>query len=206
MDAATPSATITVDAGTYNEQVFLTKSLTIKGAKAGVDARTRATTGETIMGGISANGAQTGSFFVTADNVTIDGFTVQGETNKSTTRGAGIVIYPNVSGTHVFNNILQNNVAGLFLANASSTNAAVIQHNLFKNNNNAGVNGGPRHLQRRRHRWQLADQCRHRCQHLHRQPRRQRHHHAGSGRCHRAPDGGPAVQHHHHQQHVHRQR
>src|SRR5439155_10918370 len=44
--------------------------------------------------------------------------------------------------SHVVNNIVQNNVAGLFLANASATNAAVIQYNLFRGNNNAGSNGG----------------------------------------------------------------
>ena len=142
VDAAAPKATVTVDAGTYNEQVFVDKALTILGAKSGVDARTRSTGGESVIGGVAANGAQTGSFYITTDDVTIDGFTVQGETSKSTTRGAGIVIYPNVSGTHILDNIVQNNVAGLFLANASSTDAAVIQHNLFQNNNNAGVNGG----------------------------------------------------------------
>ncbi len=67
---------------------------------------------------------------------------MQGETNQNVTYGAGIVIGPNVSGTHIYNNIIQNNVAGLFLANSSSTNAAIIQHNVFRNNNNAGMNGG----------------------------------------------------------------
>src|SRR5205823_274398 len=45
-------------------------------------------------------------------------------------------------GTRFLNNIVQNNVAGLFLANSSTANAAVIQYNVFKNNNNAGANGG----------------------------------------------------------------
>ena len=142
VDAAVAGQTITVDAGTYSEQVFVDKSLTIRGAKAGVDARTRATTSETILTGIAANGAQTSSFYISADNVTLDGFTVQGETSQSTTRGAGIVIAPKVSGTHLYNNIIQKNVAGVFLSNYSTTNPALIKYNLFQTNNNAGINGG----------------------------------------------------------------
>src|SRR5437016_1142603 len=39
VDAASAGATITVDAGTYNELVTVNKTLTLKGARAGVDAR-----------------------------------------------------------------------------------------------------------------------------------------------------------------------
>jgi len=47
VNAASPGAVITVDAGTYNEQVTVNKSLTIQGAKAGIDARSssRSTSG-----------------------------------------------------------------------------------------------------------------------------------------------------------------
>src|ERR1700761_8959655 len=41
VNAAVAGATITVDAGTYAEQVTVSKSLTIKGAQAGVDATSR---------------------------------------------------------------------------------------------------------------------------------------------------------------------
>ena len=73
-----------------------------------------------------------------ADDVTIDGFTVTGETNPDDALGAGIVIGPNLAGTHVLNNVIRNNVSGLFLSNNSSTDAAVIQHNYFYGNNNPG--------------------------------------------------------------------
>ncbi|MDB5328802.1 MAG: hypothetical protein JWM57_4371 [Phycisphaerales bacterium] len=142
VNAASPSAVITVDAGTYAEQVTINKTLTIRGAKTGVDARTRSTTGESILTGGASGTARTASFYIAANNVTIDGFTVQGETDKSTTRGAGIVIAPNMYGTTIRNNIVQNNVAGIFLANNSTTVPALIQNNLFQNNNNAGINGG----------------------------------------------------------------
>ena len=81
------------------------------------------------------------AFYINANDVTIDGFTVQGQTSV-TNRGAGIVIAPGKAGTHIVNNIIQNNVTGLYLANSSSTDAALIQHNVFLNNNNDGDNGG----------------------------------------------------------------
>ena len=81
------------------------------------------------------------SFYVNADNVTIDGFDVQGNTSIAQ-YGAGIVIAPNHSGTHVFNNILENNIAGLFLANNNALNPAVIRFNAFRYNNQLGPNSG----------------------------------------------------------------
>ena len=74
--------------------------------------------------------------------MTIDGFTVQGETNGSDTTGAGIIIAPKISGADIINNVVQNNVSGLFLASYSSTDAAIIAHNYFGNNNNSGGNSG----------------------------------------------------------------
>jgi hypothetical protein len=145
VNAAPAGGTVTVDAGSYAETVTINKSLTLQGAEAGVDARgnvRRETGAESIVTGATSGGYVGTVFYVTADDVTIDGFTVQGETSPSLTTGAGIVIAPNISGTHVLNNIVQNNVSGLFLANASATDAAVIQHNVFRNNNTAGTNGG----------------------------------------------------------------
>src|SRR5215468_2697133 len=39
VDAAVAGAIVTVDAGTYAEQVYVSKSITIRGAQSGVDAR-----------------------------------------------------------------------------------------------------------------------------------------------------------------------
>ncbi|MDB5325769.1 MAG: hypothetical protein JWM57_1338 [Phycisphaerales bacterium] len=147
VDAALAGATITVDAGTYAEKVTVTKSLTINGAQSGVDARLTsrtngAATGESIVTGTTNSGGKSTAFYVNASDVTIDGFTVQGETDPSLTVGAGIVIAPNRFGTHVVNNIIQNNVTGLFLANNSTTDPAVIQYNVFRSNNVSGTNGG----------------------------------------------------------------
>ena len=146
VNAASPGAVITVDAGNYKEQVTVNKPLTIRGAKAGVDARSssRGTASkESIVTGVSVTGGISSSFYITSSDVTLDGFTIQGETNGSNiATGAGIAMAPNIAGAHILNNIVQNNVSGLFLSNNSSTDAALIQHNLFQNNNNAGLNGG----------------------------------------------------------------
>ncbi|HWE00903.1 MAG TPA: NPCBM/NEW2 domain-containing protein, partial [Tepidisphaeraceae bacterium] len=146
VNAAAPGAVIDVDAGTYAERVTINKSLTILGAQAGVDARSnprQAGIGESIVTGAAlTDGSISCGFHVTANDVTIEGFTVEGNTSDSIASGAGIVIAPGVSGTHVLDNIVQNNVSGLFLANASATDAAVIQYNVFRNNNNSGQNNG----------------------------------------------------------------
>lgn len=147
VNAAAPRAIINVDAGTYSERVTINKSLTLRGAQAGIDARSnvrQSGANETIFNGIALGGTsgQSNSFYIAANDVTIDGFTVQGNTNTSTATGAGIVIAPKMSGTHLFNNIVQNNVAGLFLANFSTTDPAIIQFNLFRKNNNPGADGG----------------------------------------------------------------
>ncbi len=144
VDAAATGATITVDAGTYSENVVIAKTLTLRGAEAGVDGRsnTRVGSPETILNGhLNSDNSRSASFTIAANNVTIDGFTVQGNTSQGDT-GAGIVISPSKFGTHILNNIVQNNVSGLFLANGSTITPAVIQYNLFRNNNNAGSNGG----------------------------------------------------------------
>ncbi len=145
VNAAPVGGTVTVDAGTYTETVTVNKALTIQGAEAGVDARgngRREAGAESIVTGATTSAGVGTSFYVTANDVTIDGFTIQGETSQDLSVGAGIVIAPGRSGAHVVNNIVQNNVSGLFLSNASATDAAVIQHNVFRNNNNAGTNGG----------------------------------------------------------------
>jgi nitrous oxidase accessory protein NosD len=125
-------------AGTYAEAVTINKSITLEGTQHGVDARTRSGA-ESIVDG-TTNGGKT-PFDVTANNVTIDGFTVQGATNVNVL-GFGIVLGGGTSGGQVVNNIIQNNIAGLSLANNPAGSPALIQHNLFQNNNQSGPVSG----------------------------------------------------------------
>jgi hypothetical protein len=137
---ANPGDTILADAGTYAEQVTINKSLTLQGAQHGVDAQNgRPGAVESIVTGTGNNG-QT-PFSITASNVTIDGFTVEDATNANQF-GFGILLGAGTSGSQVLNNIIQDNLAGLSLANNSSSNQTVIQHNLFQNNNQPGPASG----------------------------------------------------------------
>lgn len=143
IDSAAPGSILTVAAGTVQELVTVNKPLTIRGAHFGVDARDASRgTGETIVRGAPlSDGKQSTSFYITASDVTIDGFTVQDD-SSSNVHGAGIVIAPGVHGTKILNNIVQSNVAGLYLANNSNADPCIIQHNIFRDNNNDGDNSG----------------------------------------------------------------
>jgi hypothetical protein len=135
--------TVKVEAGTYNELVQVTKSVTILGAQSGVDARTRSGGPESIVSN------STGDFMVTGDNVTIDGFTLEGVNSSPNVNpqsfGAAIWTNPGYQGTHgglqALNNIIQNNIIGLELDN-DGTYQSKVYHNLFRDNNLPGSNSG----------------------------------------------------------------
>ena len=128
---------IKVCPGSYPELVNVDKNnLTLEGAQAGTDARTHAaapnTTDDSIVG--QANGA----FQVNANGVTIDGFAVQGVTSNL---NAGIWTSNSDNGTQILNNVIENNVMGIFLQNGGDSQA-LVQHNLIQDNNNSGPSGG----------------------------------------------------------------
>jgi hypothetical protein len=130
---------IKVCPGAYNEQVTVNKSLTLLGAQAGVDARDPARTGAAGTESVATGALNAGKtpFSVTANNVTIDGFTVEDATS-SINLGFGIVLGGGTSGQVFRNNVVTNNIAGLSLGSDSTT----IQHNVFKSNNKAGPVSG----------------------------------------------------------------
>jgi hypothetical protein len=146
VNAASPGDTISVCQGTYPELVQISKTLNFLGAQNGVDARTRAVpaTSESTVG--SGDGA----FQILADNVVINGFTIQGVVNDPsqppfTSLGAGVWSNPGFTGTQggfqILNNIIQNNIIGIEMDNTGAIQAKV-QHNLIQNNNNSGPDGG----------------------------------------------------------------
>jgi hypothetical protein len=128
--------TVSVAAGTYTEPAAqplpINKTLTLLGAQAGVDARTR-------MGPESVVADMDGTS-VSASNVVIDGFTFQDSTNAAFT-GFGIDLNPGVSGTQIVNNIFQNNIAGIGISNLGPSQL-LIRHNLFQNDNDTGGASG----------------------------------------------------------------
>jgi hypothetical protein len=138
VNAANPGAVITVDPGVYNEAVTVNKSVTLEGAQHGTAGQSASRTGNSATESVVGSGSF--GFNVTASNVTIDGFTIAGA-NDQTTGGFGVYIATNVSGTHLVDNIIQNNIIGLGLSN-TGVSQAVVQDNLFRTNNNAGPGAG----------------------------------------------------------------
>jgi hypothetical protein len=96
---------IMVAAGTYSETVTITKPLTLKGAQAGVDARSRSGAVESVISSAAAYGTiQVGP--VGAGTVTIDGFTI---INTSTgTSGNGVQALYSTASLVVRNNIVDS--------------------------------------------------------------------------------------------------
>jgi fibronectin-binding autotransporter adhesin len=137
--AAADGDTIQVAAGNYAEQVTVNKSLTILGAQAGQDARVRSVplSAESVTTGVAGSTV----FVISASGVTIDGFVVQGHANANPI-GASIYMQPGFSGTQLKNNIVQDNLVGVFAANNNAASPAVIQQNLFRNNTRPGASSG----------------------------------------------------------------
>ncbi|MEO8458546.1 MAG: hypothetical protein ABI559_12135 [Chloroflexota bacterium] len=86
-------------AGTYTENVTISHSLTLNGAQVGVDARSPRGSESIINGGAAAN------ITITADNVTVDGFTLNGPSSSGT---AAVVMQTANTGETIQNNIINN--------------------------------------------------------------------------------------------------
>src|SRR5436309_9643670 len=144
--AASPGDTIKVCPGMYPELVTVNKTLTFLGAQASVDARTRAVplTSESVVG------APDGAFQIEANNVVIDGFTIQGVVSNPsappfTGLGAGIWTNPGFSGTEgghqILNNIIQLNIVGIYLNN-TCVFGTLVRFNFIRDNTVAGAASG----------------------------------------------------------------
>jgi Right handed beta helix region len=120
---------INVAAGTYLEPapgpLTINRTVTLLGAQNGVDARTRSGS-ESII-------TDPQGTFVTANNVVIDGFTIENSTVPAFT-GFGIAMGAGTTGTQVLNDIIQDNIAGIALSNTGGSQV-LIRHNLIQNNN-----------------------------------------------------------------------
>ncbi len=139
--ASSPGDTIKVCPGLYAEQVQINKTLTLLGAKAGIDARTR----PFVAANESIIDHPCGPVQIMADNVVLDGFTIQGSTLPDPCFLAGIWTNPGFSGTEgghqILNNIVQNNISGIEL-DSTCVNPTLVQQNLIQNNNNPGPGSG----------------------------------------------------------------
>jgi hypothetical protein len=118
---AHPGDTIRVCPGVYDEHVKVaTPRLTIKGAKAGRDARRRGRHGESEV---------TGGVELREDLITWDGFLI-----RDNTAGPGIYTSPRFSGYDIRNTIFEDNGIGLQLG-SNGVCETWIRKNLFVANN-----------------------------------------------------------------------
>jgi hypothetical protein len=130
VNAAAPGDTVLVSPGFYPEQVNITKSIQLLGAQHGVDARNRTGAPESVVSFVVPGG--NGIIMVNADNVIVDGFTVENNTN-----GSGIQTSTDFSGYGIFNNIIQFNSYGLNL-HSNGINTSEISRNFFNTNTFVG--------------------------------------------------------------------
>jgi len=140
--------TITVDLGTYNENVDVTKSLTI-----------RSTSGNPADTIVQAKNSDDHVFEVTADYVNISGFTVMGaqghlaagiclfnpgylgycniSSNDALNNYYGIWLFVSNNNTIINNNASNNTGIGIYLQ--ESSNSTVIKNNAWSNNFGIGM-------------------------------------------------------------------
>jgi hypothetical protein len=122
---ATACTGVKVAPGVYTENVQVTRSVIINGAKAGQDARNRRGAGETVL-----NGGSAPNFTITADGVTIDGFTLNGPPGDGT---AALVMQGGHSGETIQNNIINNPGR----AASITTSRTLFRKNVVKNTSTA---------------------------------------------------------------------
>jgi len=116
--------TINVAKGTYNESVNVYKTVTLKGAKSGVNGSSAARgTDETIIAPNSPG------FNVTANDVTVDGFTITGADN-----GVQVI---DATGVKILNNVIQDSTMnGIYLDGAHN---AIVRSNKITGSDLNGI-------------------------------------------------------------------
>src|SRR5262249_51277177 len=146
IDASSDGDTVNVEAGTYVVDsaqnpggIIIDKQITLKGANAGIDGNSNSRGAETtFVPSVSNNDISTGTIvvYVAADNVTIDGLTVDG--NNTGIGGAidasdGIAEFDGQSNVTITNNIIQNtSYAAIDFDNTAgaATGGNAFSHNL----------------------------------------------------------------------------
>jgi hypothetical protein len=136
--ASPAGSTIYVCAGLYNENVPITKNLTLLGAQFGVDART----GRTNPAEESIVSSPTGEFnyLGAATTGTIDGFTLQGAPVPAGDDD-GILAVNTGDGYAWINNVITGNTTGINFR-ASGAVPTLINHNRITDNTAAGSSSG----------------------------------------------------------------
>ncbi|HKS91811.1 MAG TPA: right-handed parallel beta-helix repeat-containing protein, partial [Tepidiformaceae bacterium] len=119
--------TVYVAAGTYNENVNITKAVTLRGPNDGVAGNATRSAEAIIDGGGAAN-----SLTIGADNVTVDGFTIQDGV-------VGVAYSGAWTNSTVENSVITNNQIGAYPSCSASCH---LSFNFFTANNTTGAAGG----------------------------------------------------------------
>jgi nitrous oxidase accessory protein NosD len=128
VNAAAPGDTVKVCPGTYTENVTVDKALTLNGPRAGVNG-TRVPANEAI---VHASDQNQPIFMLAANGITLNGFLVEDNSNN-----AGIQTSPAFSGYQILNNIVRDNVFGIYL-HGDGAATTLVRRNLLDGNNRAG--------------------------------------------------------------------
>ena len=133
VNAVAVGGAVNVAAGVYAGNVVVPKALALRGANAGVDARSTCSASgprgpESIIDGL---GVQT-AIVIQSSGVTLDGFTIQGGCCDGNNSG---IYMPGFNDNRVLNNIIANNSIGIF-PNPVGPLPTLIQRNRFDSNNN----------------------------------------------------------------------
>jgi len=127
VDAASANDILMVSAAAYAENVTVNKSLDIRGAQYGVSVTGR-TSGSVAESTVSAPAGQT-CFKITAANVSIDGFTLNGSAG-----GRGVEETTPVAGTSVKGNFISGFGGGLGVSISAGSTGFVVSGNDIRNN------------------------------------------------------------------------
>ncbi len=118
IDAVAPGKSVMVAPGTYNEQLIIGKSITLQG----VSQANTFIIGSSLTGNLIS---------LEADNITISGFTINGD--DSTDVG---IYFDNCSFININNNLIKNNEDyGISYINS----APIIEENNIENNSSSGI-------------------------------------------------------------------
>lgn len=136
VNAAPPGATIRVCPGTYNEVVTVNKAnLQLVGPRTPANCTQPAAPNPATEAIIQANTAG-GVVNLLENNIGFLRFTVQ-----NNTLGPGVFTSASFSGHDVLQNVVQNNVLGVYF-NANGTTVSTVVQNCIRQNNQAGAASG----------------------------------------------------------------
>ncbi len=144
VDAASAGDTVNVEAGTYAENVVVGKSVTLKGANVGVNPITGTRGAETIVEpGLNSSYDTDSIFVVEANNVAIDGFTIQGSiASPPHGQSAGFTL---TSGVTVYAAAGVSNSANINTGGSSPSTFDIfgltVQNNIVQDFTQVGVDG-----------------------------------------------------------------